>query len=243
MPDQFTGIGSHRCGGEFELVSEAGTFAIYGSEIPVEQLFFRCNTCGDEQVTEELAAAVQSAAARAYRERFQFLTGAAIRAVRDRLGLTQEQMENALGLGAKSLARWENERVLQNRSVDDLLRLVDRDPSALAFLARVHGTTVGVEDLPAICRLDGSKWPKVLVANLMAAAQREGTDLNGYLIMVLTKHITERGFSAVSKRLDDSVRALERYTSSPPMALYEESWHSDHQEVMRESAVRMKYAG
>ena len=242
MRDQFTQIGTHRCGGEFELVSEPGTFTIYGAEVSVDHLFFRCSACGDEHVTEELAAAVQAAAAHSYRQQFHFLTGGAIRGIRERLGLTQEQMESALGVGAKSLARWENERVLQNRSVDDLLRLIDRDPSALAFLAWVHGAAPAVDNLPAICRLDGSKWPKVLVANLVAAAHREGTDLNGYLIMVLTKHITESSLSAVSKRLDDSVRALERYTSSPPILPYEESWHSDHHEIMRE-AGRINYAG
>jgi len=247
MPDMNVGIPQHACGGDFVLVTEPGTFTIYGTEIPVDHLFYRCQTCGDEQVTEELAATVQSAAARAYREQFNFLTGAEIRAIRERLALTQEVLESALGLGAKSLARWENEKVLQNRSVDDLLRLIDRDPSALGFLAELHG--VGFEtptECPTPCLLDGTKWPRTLLAQLNRSAAREKTALNTYLIMVLTRHLSESGVSAAARRLDESIKALQHVTrqqhafhpyNDPP-------WLAAHKDVMREAATQgPHYAG
>ncbi len=244
MRDSSTALEKHSCGGDFELVSEPGTFLIYGTEIPVDHLFYRCASCGEEQVTEDLAGRVQAEAARIYRERFNFLTGAGIRAVRERLGLTQEQLESALGIGAKSLARWENERVLQNRSVDDLLRLIDRDPSALRFLAQVHGTAVPVAgSLESTSAVDGTKWPRVLVAQLAAAAQREKVDLNSYLIMVLTQHVTERNAVFSTKHLDATVRALQQKISSAyERPMYDEPWQARHEEVMREAETGSPHA-
>lgn len=234
----------HLCGGDFELVSEPGTFVIYGTEVPVNHLFYRCTSCGEEQVTEDLAASVQAEAARIYRKRFNFLSGAEIRSIRERLGLTQEQLESALGIGAKSLARWENEKVLQNRSVDDLIRLIDRDPSALRFLAQIHGTDLPENtDVAATLAIDVTKWPRVLVARLNAAAKRERTDLNSYLIMLLTERLTQSSLASVSKQVDALSQAMQQMINSPyEVPTYEEPWKADHEEVMREAKARAQHA-
>ena len=50
------------------------------------------------------------------------LTPAEIRASRERLGLTQQELQEYLGLGGNSLSRWESGRVYQSRSHDTLLR-------------------------------------------------------------------------------------------------------------------------
>lgn len=52
------------------------------------------------------------------------LTPADIRAGREKLGMTQQELQDLLGLGGNSLSRWENARQYQARSLDTLLRLV-----------------------------------------------------------------------------------------------------------------------
>jgi len=52
------------------------------------------------------------------------LTPAEIRAGRERLKLTQQELQSLLGLGGNSLSRWENGHIYQARSMDTLLRLV-----------------------------------------------------------------------------------------------------------------------
>ncbi len=69
------------------------------------------------------------------------LTPEEIREQREKLGLTQQQLGELLGLGGNSLSRWENGRVYQSRSIDTLLRIVFEVPEALAFVRRRRGVS------------------------------------------------------------------------------------------------------
>ena len=62
------------------------------------------------------------------------LTPAEIRAGREELGLTQQQLQELLGLGGNSLSRWENGHIYQARSLDTLLRIAFGVPDAMIFL-------------------------------------------------------------------------------------------------------------
>jgi putative zinc finger/helix-turn-helix YgiT family protein len=62
------------------------------------------------------------------------LTPEEIKAGRERLGLSQQELAELLGLGGNSLSRWEKGRVYQSRSSDALLRIVFKIPSALDYL-------------------------------------------------------------------------------------------------------------
>ncbi len=65
-----------------------------------------------------------------------------IRDVRKRLGLTQHAFEKLLGVGPKTVVRWERGTVFQNRSTDSLLRVIDVVPESAQFLARLKGVTL-----------------------------------------------------------------------------------------------------
>lgn len=229
---------SHVCGGTFHLASEPGTFRIHGVDVPVQQRFYRCDGCGEEHVTEDLARGVQEEAAATFRKSERFLSGADIRALRERLGLSQEQFEAALGLGAKSLARWENDRVLQNRSMDNLLRAIDRDPGLVAYFADLHGTSLPESALPhrSAPVVDSSQWPRTLVARLEAKAFEEGTDLDHYLVWLLTEFSTAGSYTDhLSRKL---VRDLEHAVAMNREPAYGESepWRPEHDELMRAAA-------
>jgi putative zinc finger/helix-turn-helix YgiT family protein len=241
---------AHACGGTFRLASEAGTFRIHGVDVPVEQRFYRCNGCGEEHVTEDLARAVQEEAASAFRKSERFLSGAEIRALRERLGLSQEQFEAALGLGAKSLARWENDRVLQNRSMDNLLRAVDRDPGLVAYLADLHGADLPEGALPSRSSpvVDSARWPRSLVAKLEAMAFAEGSDLDHYLQWLLTEYSIAGSFTAhMSRRLEDRVADFEQVLANQRTGEISyglvEPWLQEQDDVMRDAAKADSHGG
>jgi putative zinc finger/helix-turn-helix YgiT family protein len=237
---------AHSCGGGFSLVSEPGTVRIHSVDVPVEQRFYRCDRCGEEHVTEDLARIVQAEAAATFRRSERFLSGGEIRALRERLGLSQEQLEAALGLGAKSLARWENDRVLQNRSMDNLLRAIDRDPALVAYLAQLHGVALpdGAPS-PREVRVDTSQWPRSLVARLEAMAADEGTDLHNFLVWLLTEFSTAGSYTAhMSRKLEDKVADYQRAMAQrPELIAYvdDEPWKQDHMDVMRAAAEAKAY--
>jgi putative zinc finger/helix-turn-helix YgiT family protein len=233
----------HACGGVFHLASEPGTFRIHGVDVPVEQRFYRCDGCGEEHVTEELARAVQDEAATSFRKSERFLSGAEIRALRERLRLSQEQFEAALGLGAKSLARWENDRVLQNRSMDDLLRAIDRDPGLVAYLADLHGADLPEAALPSRSTpvVDSAQWPRSLVAKLEAMAFAEGSDLDHYLQWLLTEYSIAGAFTAhMSRRLEDRVADFEQVVANSLAAnsayVSADPWLHEADDVLRAAA-------
>jgi|688.fasta_scaffold37775_5 putative zinc finger/helix-turn-helix YgiT family protein len=59
-------------------------------------------------------------------------------ALRNRLGVTQDQLSDALGCGKKSISRWENGREYPTQLVNSLLRLLDEDKISLADLRSVR---------------------------------------------------------------------------------------------------------
>lgn len=76
------------------------------------------------------------------------LTPAEIRTGRERLGQSQQELQELLGLGGNSLSRWENGRVYQARSLDTLLRIIFNVPTAHDFLARARDARKSVTERP-----------------------------------------------------------------------------------------------
>lgn len=91
----------------------------------------------DDTVIED-DAAIWRIAEESYRQ-LGLLTPTEIRARRERLGLTQQQLQQMLGLGGNSLSRWEGGHVFQARSLDTLLRLFFDVPEVRSYIDRTRG--------------------------------------------------------------------------------------------------------
>ena len=61
--------------------------------------------------------------------------------LRERLGLTQEQLEDLLGLGRKVVTRWENGKVALGGATECLLLLLERRPELLSDLRSIRGSS------------------------------------------------------------------------------------------------------
>lgn len=65
-----------------------------------------------------------------------------IKTIRTNLGLSRKDFDRAYGLPPASMERWENGRVVQNRSMDTLLRALSNPATAARLDRRVISSTV-----------------------------------------------------------------------------------------------------
>ena len=95
-----------------------------------------CPSCGEVVLRHEQSKALQERAVEAYRKAHSLLGAEDIRALRQRLGLTQSQFAFLLQLGLNTVSRWESGRNVQNGAMDVLLKLVRDVPGTLDYLKK-----------------------------------------------------------------------------------------------------------
>lgn len=93
-----------------------------------------CSACGEVVVALHDAECLQREAARRYREHRGLLAPDEIRALRRSLGLSQAAFEHLLGIGAKTVVRWEKGTILQSATADRLMRVIRETPEAVEVL-------------------------------------------------------------------------------------------------------------
>ena len=99
---------------------------------------YECERCGESVFTPEQDKAVSDKVKSLARERLNLLPPEAIVDIRKRCNLSQEELERLFGLGKKVVVRWEKGRVLQNKTADVLLRLMDRNPDIVDDIRKIH---------------------------------------------------------------------------------------------------------
>lgn len=187
---------AHDCGGHFHAISRADTIAIGRRRAAVEQIVFRCDGCGEERQTLAEAGRARHEAAARIQETDRQLAPGEIRRIREeRLGLTQSELEQILGLGEKTVVRWETGRVLPTKAADSLLRLLDRDPSAVDFLAAHHGMTRPTNVSTASPREAAVyEWslpiPRRFRSAIEALAHAEGVDAATLVVWIIADAVT-----------------------------------------------------
>lgn len=97
-----------------------------------------CDSCGEDFYTGAQAQASDRRLADVRRRNEGLLTGEEILGVRQAASLSQAQLEAALGVGAKTVVRWENGTAVQSKAADDVLRLIALDRDNLRFLAEIR---------------------------------------------------------------------------------------------------------
>ena len=127
------------CGGFLEVVSEEREVRIGTRSARVRDQFSSCSACEEEYYAPGQMDATLRRASDAIRREEGLLTPHQIREIRQGLGLTQDAFEKLLGVGPKTVVRWEKGTVFQNRATDSLLRVVRAQPESARFLASLHG--------------------------------------------------------------------------------------------------------
>jgi|ERR1035438_7791922 putative zinc finger/helix-turn-helix YgiT family protein len=122
------------CGGQTTKVKEVKKAKYRDEIVEVATELFRCDSCGEGFVTPEQMRAHARAVKNEVRKIHGLLPPEGIVAIRGKLGLTQTALEDVLGTGPKVVVRWESGKVIQSRGHDNMLRVLDRDPSVLKSL-------------------------------------------------------------------------------------------------------------
>lgn len=122
------------CGGATRLVNEKESVTVGSRRAKIVVERYRCDSCGEVLYTRDQAIAAQRAAAGVLRQEAGLLSPDQIRAIRRNLALTQAELETLLGVGPKTVVRWEKGTVFQSGSADQLLRLLSEVPGVLAHL-------------------------------------------------------------------------------------------------------------
>jgi HTH-type transcriptional regulator / antitoxin MqsA len=106
-----------------------------GREISVADLEgYECPHCGADPIFEDQIRRNHARIADAKRKAGGLLTGSEIKALRERLRLTQKEAADLFGGGANAFSKYERGDVAQSVAMDRLLRLVERHPELLVEL-------------------------------------------------------------------------------------------------------------
>jgi putative zinc finger/helix-turn-helix YgiT family protein len=121
------------CDARTRLVTEHRTMdADDGTPLAWTDELYECVACGERFYTQAQSLESCRNYAASIRVHEHLLTPTDIRGIRVRFGLSQVGLEALLGVGAKTVVRWERGTVCQSRAVDLLLRILEScGPSVL----------------------------------------------------------------------------------------------------------------
>jgi len=130
------------CGGEGRLVTEPREITLGHWSVTVDDTFVRCLSCDERWYLPGQMAASQEKAAALIREKHHLMAPEAIRALRERMGLTQTALEQLLGVGPKTVTRWEKGSVVPSATANRLLALMESDPTTALKLCGTYGVSL-----------------------------------------------------------------------------------------------------
>ena len=124
------------CGGAVEVSYAPVPFEVRGETVAVEGIPHGvCLACGEVYLSLEAADQLQRAALAKSKAARQLLSSEEIRDLRHSLALSQAAFEDLLGIGAKSVVRWERGTVFQSATADRLMRLIRLMPELAGVLS------------------------------------------------------------------------------------------------------------
>ena len=119
------------CGGSTTEVRELKKAKYRDETVEVETELFRCDSCKEGLVTPKQMSLHARAVKNEVRKKHGLLPPERIVEIREKLKLTQSELEEVLGTGPKMVVRWESGKVIQSRGHDNMLRLLEREPSSI----------------------------------------------------------------------------------------------------------------
>lgn len=133
------------CGRDSAVLVKRPFDAVYNqTPIRLESVaMYDCDRCGEATFSAEQDKLVSDLVKQKAREKLGLLNPESVLGIRKRCNLTQEEMEQLFGLGQKVVIRWEKGRVMQSKTADVLLRLIDRNPAIIDELRQIQGQREG----------------------------------------------------------------------------------------------------
>ena len=110
---------------------------VNGEDVAVPSaLHMHCPKCDEIVLRSPDARRLQQDAISVYRKKHGLLSAAEIKAIRERINLTQAEFARLLRLGPNTISRWESGRNVQTAAMEMLLRLIRDLPGSVDYLRR-----------------------------------------------------------------------------------------------------------
>lgn len=131
-------------GGVLKKKIETELFEYKGKTLSIPNyVTYACSECGEAIVENDTLRDSGKLLKDFQRKVNGLLGGDQIKAIRLKLGLTQEQFADIVGGGLKSLARYESGKVCQSKGMDNLLRILDAYPETLKVIQKKREVVTG----------------------------------------------------------------------------------------------------
>jgi putative zinc finger/helix-turn-helix YgiT family protein len=125
------------CGSEMREAHGRLRMPVNGEDISVPNVVhLKCLKCREVVLTLQQARRFNQDAIAVYQKKHALLSAHEIRALRERLRLTQNELAKLLHLGANTISRWEAGRNAQTASMDVLLCLIRDMPGSISYLRK-----------------------------------------------------------------------------------------------------------
>ncbi len=128
-----------------EVVSKHTVFQL-GHEESYERREYECKACHETFTNDEQGASNEAAERRATARALATIGADELKLLRELAGLTQVELENVIGLGRNTIARWETGGRQLPAYIKTMVRLLALNPEALMLLRD--------QDLPASERIE-----------------------------------------------------------------------------------------
>lgn len=121
----------------YDVREEKEVYPVKNEQVEIVAKVTYCKCCGEQVWNEDTDSDNLKIVFDEYRKRHGLLMAHQIKAIREKYGLSQVLFSKLLGLGEKTITRYENGSI-QDAAHNSLLLLAD-DPEALAILLRANG--------------------------------------------------------------------------------------------------------
>jgi len=135
------------CGSDkVEKKIKVKTFEYKGHFLTIDDYsYFTCGSCEEDFVDEQYFKTIEHRIREFQKSVDGLLTCKEIVTIRTSYGFTQEKFGELLGGGKKAFARYENGIITQSKPMDNLLRIISANPSALDTLIKKNFRVVSCE--------------------------------------------------------------------------------------------------
>jgi putative zinc finger/helix-turn-helix YgiT family protein len=130
------------CGGDALLVAVKREVRVGPRSAVVLDDFYRCTACNEELYAPGQMDTLLRRASAAIRADLGLLQSREIKEIRSSLDLSQAAFERLLGVGKKTVVRWEKGTVFQSRATDNLLRALRDVEGVAGFLSSRSGVPI-----------------------------------------------------------------------------------------------------
>ena len=127
------------CGAEVKRQRATLPIQVSSRSIPVDGEYSTCTGCGEAFFAPGEMDRAMRAASSVIRDEDGLLQPEEIRVIREELGFSQAEFERLLGVGEKTVVRWEKGTIFQNGVTDMLMRVVRDVPGCAAYLREHAG--------------------------------------------------------------------------------------------------------